>query len=136
MAKPTLLTVHDDPNLLKAIETNLRARYGEKYRVLRANSGDSGLEILRELRVRNDVVALLLADRRMPQMDGIGFLNEARKVYPDAKRALLTAYADTLPSGTASRTPKRNRLATSSAAKSLTSQPGRDLIPIGRGLAS
>ena len=54
-----------------------------------------GLELLRELRVRNDAVALLLADQRMPQMDGIGFLNEARKVYPDAKRALLTAYADT-----------------------------------------
>jgi thioredoxin reductase (NADPH) len=97
MAKPTLLTVDDDPNVLKAIERDLRARYGEKYRVLRANSGDAGLEILRELRVRNDAVALLLADQRMPQMDGIGFLNEAREVYPDGKRALLTAYADTLP---------------------------------------
>jgi CheY-like chemotaxis protein len=97
MAKPTLLTVDDDPNVLKAIETDLRARYGEKYRVLRANSGDAGLEILRELRVRNDAVALLLADQRMPQMDGIGFLNEAREVYSDAKRALLTACADTLP---------------------------------------
>jgi thioredoxin reductase (NADPH) len=87
MAKPTLLTVDDDPNVLKAIERDLRARYGEKYRVLRANSGDAGLELLRELRVGNDAVALLLADQRMPQMDGIGFLNEARKVYPDAKRA-------------------------------------------------
>src|ERR1035437_8818694 len=92
MAKPTLLTVDDDPSVLKAIERDLRARYGEKYRVLRANSGDAGLEILRELRVRNDAVALLLADQRMPQMDGIGFLNEARKVYPDARRPLLTAY--------------------------------------------
>jgi len=95
MVKPTLLTVDDDPNVLKAIERDLRAHYGEKYRVLRANSGDAGLELLRELRVRNEAVALLLADQRMPQMDGIGFLNEARKVYPDAKRALLTAYADT-----------------------------------------
>jgi thioredoxin reductase (NADPH) len=95
MAKPTLLTVDDDPNVLKAIERDLRARYGESYRVLRANSGDAGLGLLKELRVRNDAVALLLADQRMPQMDGIGFLNEARKVYPDAKRALLTAYADT-----------------------------------------
>jgi thioredoxin reductase (NADPH) len=95
MAKPTLLTVDDDPSVLKAIERDLRARYGEKYRVLRANSGDAGLEILRELRGREDAVALLLADQRMPQMDGIGFLNEARKVYPEAKRALLTAYADT-----------------------------------------
>ena len=95
MTKPTLLTVDDDPNVLKAIERDLRARYGEKYRVLRANSGDAGLELLRELKTRNDAVALLLADQRMPHMDGIGFLNEARKVYPDAKRALLTAYADT-----------------------------------------
>ncbi|MGO9519399.1 MAG: FAD-dependent oxidoreductase [Candidatus Korobacteraceae bacterium] len=95
MVKPTLLTVDDDPNVLKAIERDLRAHYGEKYRVLRADSGDAGLELLRELRVRNEAVALLLADQRMPQMDGIGFLSEARKVYPDAKRALLTAYADT-----------------------------------------
>jgi thioredoxin reductase (NADPH) len=95
MTKPTLLTVDDDPNVLRAIERDLRTHYGEKYRVLRANSGEAGLEILRELRVRNDAVALLLADQRMPHMDGIGFLNEARKVYPNAKRALLTAYADT-----------------------------------------
>ncbi len=95
MAKPTLLTVDDDPNVLKAIERDLRARYGENYRVLRANSGDAGLDLLRELRVRNDAVALLLADQRMPQMDGIGFLTEAKKIYPEAKRALLTAYADT-----------------------------------------
>ncbi len=95
MAKPTLLTVDDDPNVLKAIERDLRAHYGENYRVLRADSGDAGLKILRELRVRNDAVALLLADQRMPHMDGIGFLNEAKQIYPDAKRALLTAYADT-----------------------------------------
>lgn len=95
MAKPTLLTVDDDPNVLKAIERDLRSHYGENYRVLRADSGDAGLKILRELRVRNDAVALLLADQRMPHMDGIGFLNEARQIYPDAKRALLTAYADT-----------------------------------------
>ncbi len=95
MAKPTLLTVDDDPNVLKAIERDLRSRYGENYRVLRANSGDAGLGLLRELRVRNDAVALLLADQRMPQMDGIGFLTEAKKIYPEAKRALLTAYADT-----------------------------------------
>lgn len=95
MAKPTLLTVDDDPNVLRAIERDLRAHYGESYRVLRANSGDSGLQLLRELKVRNDAVALLLADQRMPQMDGIGFLTEAKKLYPDSKRALLTAYADT-----------------------------------------
>ncbi len=71
MAKPTLLTVDDDPNVLKAIERDLRSRYGEKYRVLaRELRRCSGLELLRELRVRNDAVALLLADQRMPQMDG------------------------------------------------------------------
>jgi len=95
VAKPTLLTVDDDPNVLKAIERDLRSHYGEIYRVLRAESGDAGLGILRELKARNDAVALLLADQRMPQMDGVGFLNAARKIYPDAKRALLTAYADT-----------------------------------------
>lgn len=93
--KPTLLTVDDDQNVLRAIERDLRSRYGEKYRVLRASSGDAGLNLLRELKVRNDPVALLLADQRMPQMDGIGFLAEAKKLYPDSKRALLTAYADT-----------------------------------------
>ena len=82
MTKPTLLTVDDDPNVLKAIERDLRARYGEKYRVLRANSGDAGLELLRELKTRNDAVALLLADQRMPHMDGIGFLNEAQESLP------------------------------------------------------
>ncbi|HKD85430.1 MAG TPA: FAD-dependent oxidoreductase [Terriglobales bacterium] len=95
MPKPTLLTVDDDPNVLRAIERDLRSRYGENYRVLRAASGDAALTLLHELRVRNDPVALLLADQRMPQMDGIGFLTEAKEIYPDAKRALLTAYADT-----------------------------------------
>ncbi|MGA8874417.1 MAG: response regulator, partial [Candidatus Korobacteraceae bacterium] len=95
MLKPTLLTVDDDPNVLRAIERDLRSRYGDRYRVLRANSGDAGLDLLRELKVRNDAVALLLADQRMPAMDGIGFLAEAKKLYPDSKRALLTAYADT-----------------------------------------
>ena len=95
MLKPTLLTVDDDPNVLRAIERDLRSRYGDRYRVLRANSGDAALDLLRELKVRNDAVALLLADQRMPAMDGIGFLAEAKKLYPDSKRALLTAYADT-----------------------------------------
>ncbi len=95
MAKPTLLTVDDDANVLRAIERDLRSHYGENYRVLRAASGDQGLKLLHELKVRNDAVALLIADQRMPQMDGIGFLSEAKKIYPDAKRALLTAYADT-----------------------------------------
>jgi len=95
MAKPVLLTVDDDAEVLRAIERDLRRNYADRYRVLRADSGQAALETLRQLKVRNDPVALLLADQRMPQMDGVGFLAEATTLFPDAKRALLTAYADT-----------------------------------------
>jgi thioredoxin reductase (NADPH) len=95
MPKPVLLTVDDDPEVLRAIERDLRTRYADRYRVMRANSGDSALNTLRELKARNNPVALLLADQRMPQMDGVGFLSEAMDLHPQAKRALLTAYADT-----------------------------------------
>ncbi len=95
MPKPVLLTVDDDPEVLRAIERDLRTRYADRYRVMRANSGDSALSTLRELKKRNNPVALLLADQRMPQMDGVGFLSEAMEMHPQAKRALLTAYADT-----------------------------------------
>jgi thioredoxin reductase (NADPH) len=95
MPKPVLLTVDDDPEVLRAIERDLRSRYADRYRVMRANSGTSALHTLRELKTRNNAVALLLADQRMPQMDGVGFLTEAMNLHPLAKRALLTAYADT-----------------------------------------
>ncbi len=95
MPKPVLLTIDDDPEVLRAIERDLRSRYAEHYRVMRANSGSAGLKTLRELQARNNPVALLLADQRMPQMDGVGFLSEAMDIHPQAKRALLTAYADT-----------------------------------------
>jgi len=95
MPKPVLLTVDDDPEVLRAIERDLRTRYADRYRVMRANSADSALNTLRELKARNNPVALLLADQRMPLMDGVGFLSEAMEVHPQAKRALLTAYADT-----------------------------------------
>jgi thioredoxin reductase (NADPH) len=95
MARPTILTIDDDREVLLSIERDIRQRYGQKYRVLRAESGKSGLEILRQLKQRNDAVALLLVDHRMPQMSGIETLQEAMKLYPDAKRVLLTAYADT-----------------------------------------
>ena len=95
MAKPVLLTVDDDPEVLRAIERDLRHQYADRYRVLRADSGQGALETLRQLKTRNDPVALLLADQRMPQLDGVGFLSEAMNLYPNAKRALLTAYADT-----------------------------------------
>ncbi len=95
MPKPVLLTVDDDPEVLRAIERDLRGRYADRYRVMRANSGNAGLATLRELKARNNPVALLLADQRMPQMDGVNFLSEAMEMHPLAKRALLTAYADT-----------------------------------------
>ena len=95
MPKPVLLTVDDDPEVLRAIERDLRGRYADRYRVMRANSGSAGLTTLRELKARNNPVALLLADQRMPQMDGVNFLSEAMEMHPLAKRALLTAYADT-----------------------------------------
>jgi len=95
MGKPILLSVDDDTDVLRAIERDLRSQYGAKYRVLSSDSPEGALSLLKELRVRNDGVALLLADQRMPHMDGVGFLRQARQIFPDAKRALLTAYADT-----------------------------------------
>jgi thioredoxin reductase (NADPH) len=95
MAKPVLLTVDDDADVLRAIERDLRSHYGAEYRVISSESPQGALDLLKGLKVRNDGVALLLADQRMPQMDGVAFLQTARNIYPDAKRALLTAYADT-----------------------------------------
>src|ERR1700686_5519431 len=95
MAKPVLLSVDDDSDVLRAIERDLRSQYGAEYRVIGSDSPEGALDLLKQLKVRNDNVALLLADQRMPRMDGVAFLQEARQIYPDAKRALLTAYADT-----------------------------------------
>src|ERR1700719_2665572 len=95
MAKPILLTVDDDPDVLRAIERDLRSQYGAEYRVVSSDTPEGALDLLKGLKVRNDGVALLLADQRMPHMDGVVFLQEARKIFPGAKRALLTAYADT-----------------------------------------
>jgi thioredoxin reductase (NADPH) len=95
MAKPAILTVDDDSDVLRAIERDLRQRYSDRYRVLRAESGMAALDLLRRLQQRNDSVALLLVDHRMPEMNGVETLVEAIKLYPDTKRVLLTAYADT-----------------------------------------
>src|SRR5215469_13856848 len=95
MAKPILFSVDDDSDVLRAIERDLRVQYGAEYRVMGSDSPEKALDILKQLKVRNDSVALLLADQRMPKMDGVQFLQEAMRMYPDAKRALLTAYADT-----------------------------------------
>ncbi len=95
MVKPVLLTVDDDADVLRAVERDLRRRYVHDYRVVRAQSGPEALDALHELQRRGDPVALLLADQRMPKMSGVEFLEQARRLFPEAKRALLTAYADT-----------------------------------------
>jgi thioredoxin reductase (NADPH) len=95
MAKPILLSVDDDSDVLRAIERDLRSKYGAEYRVIGSDSPEGALALLKQLKVRNDSVALLLADQRMPHMDGVTFLQEGMRIFPEAKRALLTAYADT-----------------------------------------
>ncbi|RPE37611.1 thioredoxin reductase (NADPH) [Streptomyces sp. Ag109_O5-1] len=90
-----IMTVDDDPGVSRAVARDLRRRYGASYRIVRAESGESALDALRELKLRGDLVAVILADYRMPQMNGIEFLEQALDVYPGARRVLLTAYADT-----------------------------------------
>jgi thioredoxin reductase (NADPH) len=93
--KPVLLTVDDDPGVSRAVARDLRRNYGDSYRVVRTESGPEALETLRELKLRGELVAVMLADHRMPEMSGLEFLEEAMDLYPHARRALLTAYADT-----------------------------------------
>ena len=93
--RPAIVVVDDEPAVLAAVARDLRRGFGERYRILRAPSGPEALEVLRELRTRGDQVAMLIADQRMPGMPGTDYLVEARKLIPDAKRVLLTAYADT-----------------------------------------
>ena len=95
MSKPILLVVDDDPDVLNAIARDLRTKYGRDYRVLRAESGTAALDLLRELKERDTPVALLLSDQRMPGMDGVTFLSQTMEDFPKAKRAVITAYADT-----------------------------------------
>lgn len=95
MLKPVILAVDDDPNVLEAVVQDLRRRYASEYRVLRAGSGQAALDISAQLAERGDAVALYLSDQRMPGMSGVEFLERAQKIYPEARRALLTAYADT-----------------------------------------
>ena len=92
---PAIAVVDDEPAVLAAVARDLRRGFGDRYRILRAGSGPEALDLLREVRARGDQVALLIADQRMPGMAGTDYLVEARTIFPDAKRALLTAYADT-----------------------------------------
>jgi thioredoxin reductase (NADPH) len=93
--RTAMVTVDDDPGVSRAVARDLRRRYGEHYRIVRAESGESALDALRQMKLRGDSVAVILADYRMPQMNGIEFLERAMDVYPAARRVLLTAYADT-----------------------------------------
>src|SRR5260370_2044196 len=95
MPKPVIWTVDDDPDVLRAVERDLRRQYGDRYRVMAADSGSSALAAVEQLKLRNEPVALFLADQRMPRMSGVAFLEKALEIFPDAKRALFTAYAVT-----------------------------------------
>jgi len=95
MSKPIILTVDDDAEVLQTLSRDLRHQYGERFKIVRANSGQSALKLIEQLKLQNESVALFLVDQRMPQINGIQFLEAALKIFPTAKRALLTAYADT-----------------------------------------
>ncbi len=95
MARPNLLAVDDDVSVLEAVVQDLRRQYGAEYRVMRAASGQAALDTLAQLKTRQEPVALLLSDQRMPGMTGVEFLERSQELYPEARRVLLTAYADT-----------------------------------------
>ncbi len=95
MAKPVILAIDDDPMVLSAVDRDLRKKYGQDYRIVPINMGSAAMQYLKQLQGRAEVVALFLVDQRMPQMSGVEFLEQARHVYPEAKKVLLTAYADT-----------------------------------------
>jgi thioredoxin reductase (NADPH) len=93
--RTAILTVDDDPGVSRAVARDLRRRYGEQHRIVRAESASAALDALREMKLRGDLVAVILADYRMPELSGIEFLEQAMDIYPGARRVLLTAYADT-----------------------------------------
>src|SRR3954447_15237196 len=93
--RPILLTVDDDPQVVRAIERDLIQQYGKRFSVLKAESSEKALELIKQLKLRNETLALLLVDQRMPHISGVDFLEQAINIFPEAKRVLLTAYADT-----------------------------------------
>ena len=95
MPKAAILAVDDDSAVLNAVDRDLRQKYGRDYRIIKSGSGEQALEVLHQLKQRGERVALYVVDQRMPQMTGIQFLDEARLVFPEARKVLLTAYSDT-----------------------------------------
>ncbi|HEY5902948.1 MAG TPA: FAD-dependent oxidoreductase [Anaerolineales bacterium] len=95
MAKPVIFTIDDDPSVLNTVERDLRSRYGQEFRIIPINQPRAALEYLKKLEQRSETVALFLVDQRMPELTGVEFLAQAMLTYPDARRVLLTAYADT-----------------------------------------
>jgi len=95
MAKPVILVIDDDPMVLSAVDRDLRKKYGPAYRIAPINMGSAAMEYLMQLQGRAEAVALFLVDQRMPRMSGVEFLEQARLMFPEAKKVLLTAYADT-----------------------------------------
>ena len=95
MPAPAIVTVDDEPEVLRAVERDLRRKYGKDYRILGTDSGGGAVDLLKQLKTRGDSLALTLADQRMPQMSGLDVLGQSMQLFPQAKRALLTAYADT-----------------------------------------
>jgi thioredoxin reductase (NADPH) len=93
--RPVLLTVDDDSQVVRAIERDLRQKYGKRFSILKAESGQEALKLVKKLKLRNEILALLLADQRMPRMSGVSLIEEVINIFPEAKRVLLTAYADT-----------------------------------------
>ena len=95
MSKPVIMAVDDDPIVLSSLERNLRQKYGRDYRIVKAKSGVAALEALHKLKRDDEIVALLVVDQRMPEMTGVQFFEEAVLIFPEARKVLLTAYADT-----------------------------------------
>src|SRR3954468_5870722 len=94
MKLPFIIIVDDDEQVLRAIQRDIRNKYRDEYRVASTESATEALDLLKELKLKNESVALLISDQRMPEMEGIVYLEKANEIYPDAKKVLLTAYSD------------------------------------------